>query len=336
MKEDKPLVSVVLCTYNQEKYLSVALDSVLSQETDFPFEIILSDDSSTDSTPMICADYAARYPDIIRYFENEHNKGLIRNYFDSIKAARGRYIADIAGDDRWSDKKKLQKQALILESDESVTLCHGGWKKFTDDGDLFRPEGFFNSEKIIKVEGDEILDDLLSHRKDRYFVHLSSAMFRRDTALNLVERYPDLFNDPSLPCEDFQLTSMLAAEGKFVYLPECLLHYRVGQVSLSSTEDSLKTVSFVCRVIKLTRAVNSHLGRSADNIRDYCRFNLQYALMQAFINEDEAARDYTEDFVKETGMPSAVSIKSRITLLLMRNRSVWRLARRLHGRIKGG
>lgn len=336
MKEEKPLVSVVLCTYNQEKYLSEALDSVLSQETDFPFEIILADDSSTDATPMICADYSSRYPDVIRYVRNKRNKGLIRNYFDSIKSARGKYIADIAGDDRWSDRKKLQKQAYILENDESVILCHGGWKKFTDEGELFRPEGFFDSEKSIKVDGREILDDLLSHRKDRYFVHLSSAMFRRDAVVKLVERYPDLFNDASLPCEDFQLTSMLAAEGKFVYLPECLLHYRVGQVSLSSTEDSLKTVSFVCRVIKLTRAVNRHLGRSADTIRDYCRFNLQYALMQAFINEDEAARDYAEDFIKETGMLSTVSIKSRITLLLMRNRSVWRFARRLHRRIKGG
>lgn len=84
-----PKVSVIVCTYNQEQTIARSLESILTQKTDFPYEIILADDCSSDSTPEICADYARRYPDIIRPFLNKRNKGVVDNYFDCVEACRG-------------------------------------------------------------------------------------------------------------------------------------------------------------------------------------------------------------------------------------------------------
>ena len=93
--KDCPLVSVVVCTYNQQNYIRDALDSILAQETDFAFEIILSDDCSNDRTPQICQEYADKYPEIIRFYHNKTNKGLVLNYYDSIRLAKSKYIDTI-------------------------------------------------------------------------------------------------------------------------------------------------------------------------------------------------------------------------------------------------
>lgn len=140
--QSAPKVSVIVCTYNQEHSIGRALDSILSQEVSFPYEIILADDCSSDRTPEICKIYQSRHPKIIRLFLNQRNKGIVDNYFDCIEECKGEYIADLAGDDEWIANDKLQKQADILDSDPSIVLCHTGWKQRYPDGTVSTPEGF--------------------------------------------------------------------------------------------------------------------------------------------------------------------------------------------------
>ncbi|MGN1340563.1 MAG: glycosyltransferase family 2 protein, partial [Oscillospiraceae bacterium] len=108
------LVSVVLVCYNQEKYIAQALDSVLMQKTDFPFEIIVGDDASGDTTPDIVMQRCEQYPDRIRFIRRETNIGATRNAYELMLLCRGRYIAYLEGDDYWTDEYKLQKQADFL------------------------------------------------------------------------------------------------------------------------------------------------------------------------------------------------------------------------------
>ena len=124
MEMSTPLASIVVITYNQEHSLPVTLDSLLAQKTDLPFEIVVGDDCSKDGTRQVLADYAARYPDIIRPVYNERNLGILGNYVSTLSHCRGKYLAACAGDDFWSDEEKLSLQVGIMENDPSIGLVY--------------------------------------------------------------------------------------------------------------------------------------------------------------------------------------------------------------------
>ena len=87
------MLSVVMTTFNHERYIATAIESVLRQQTDFPIEIVIGEDCSTDRTLNIVLDYQSQYPEAIRIVRTETNVGWRANYRRTIAAARGRYIA---------------------------------------------------------------------------------------------------------------------------------------------------------------------------------------------------------------------------------------------------
>ena len=113
---NQPLVTVLITTYNQERYIGKAIDSVLAQKTDFPFEVYISEDCGTDGTCAILQDYAAHFPDIIRLNLREQNAGISRNWYEGLCAAKGQYVCTLEGDDWWRDDHKLQKQVDFLRA----------------------------------------------------------------------------------------------------------------------------------------------------------------------------------------------------------------------------
>lgn len=108
-------ISVYVPTYFHEKYIRQALDSILAQKTTYSYEIVISDDGSTDSTMQIVNEYVSKYPDIIRAFHHEKNQGIPKNIFFVRSQCKGRYLAGLAGDDYWINEEKLQKQAEFLD-----------------------------------------------------------------------------------------------------------------------------------------------------------------------------------------------------------------------------
>ncbi|MGB9736101.1 MAG: glycosyltransferase family 2 protein, partial [bacterium] len=99
MQEDKaPKVSVCITTYNHEKFIKEAIDSVLAQETNFNYDIVISDDFSTDKTQEILKKYQQAYPDKIHLMLNKINVGAIKNFNQALKACKGEYIAILDGD----------------------------------------------------------------------------------------------------------------------------------------------------------------------------------------------------------------------------------------------
>lgn len=118
-------VSVLILSYYHEKYIAQALDSVLMQQTDLTYEILVGDDASGDRTPEILKDYAARYPEIVKPVLREENLGANRNSVDMGRRAVGKYIAFLEGDDFWLDPKKLQKQYDFMESHPEYSACFG-------------------------------------------------------------------------------------------------------------------------------------------------------------------------------------------------------------------
>lgn len=115
MQLKKPRISVIIITYNQEKYLSQAIESVLLQKTEFSYELIISDDCSSDTTPEIIQLYADKHDHIIPLL-NDENCGASANYMQAVKYARGEYVVVFEGDDYWIDENKLQIQAEFLDT----------------------------------------------------------------------------------------------------------------------------------------------------------------------------------------------------------------------------
>ena len=117
-----PLVSVVMITYNHSPFLRTAMDGVLSQRTDFPFEFIVADDASTDGAVDIIREYASNHEEVVPVFQPENSKGF-KNMYDALSHVRGRYVAFCEGDDYWTDPCKLQQQVDFLEAHADFNVC---------------------------------------------------------------------------------------------------------------------------------------------------------------------------------------------------------------------
>ena len=120
----EPVVSICCITYNHEKYIEETIDSFLMQETDFPFEIVIGEDCSTDNTRKIVEKYKEMYPNIIKLIVSENNVGMQANGQRTMEACIGEYMALCEGDDYWTDKNKLQIQKDFLESNPEYIICY--------------------------------------------------------------------------------------------------------------------------------------------------------------------------------------------------------------------
>lgn len=149
----QPLLSIVCHTFNQENYLEETIKGFLLQKTNFPFEIILHDDASTDGTSKIIKKYENLYPNQITAIlqtENKYSKNInIWSEF-TFPAAKGKYIAICEGDDYWTDENKLQKQVDFLEQNPEYVVC---WTDYLNyNGTDFTENNFKISDKIFKID----------------------------------------------------------------------------------------------------------------------------------------------------------------------------------------
>ena len=177
----KNIISVIITTYNQESTIARTLDSVLAQRCQWPIEIVLGEDCSTDGTRDICRQYAEKHADTIRLFANERNKGVIDNYFDCLLQCKGKYIADCAGDDFWTDEHKLQKQLEVMEAHPEVTIAHTEWLYYdeTTNATTTPPPAVFTRPL---TDGKLMLPAIIT-QTNRPVVHLCTSLYRAETIL---------------------------------------------------------------------------------------------------------------------------------------------------------
>lgn len=130
--EGKNIVSVFMLVYNQEKYIEQTLDSILQQNTNFPFNIVIGEDCSTDNSKGILEEYLEKYPGKIKIIHSNENVGLMGNFIRTIRECDGKYIAICDGDDYWIDENKLQIQVDFLEQHPDFSIV------FTNKNDLYK------------------------------------------------------------------------------------------------------------------------------------------------------------------------------------------------------
>ena len=128
------VVSICCITYNHAQFIRKCLDGFLMQKTDFPVEILIHDDCSTDGTTEIIREYEAKYPDLIFPLyeeENQYQKGKAAEIdFYNYRRARGKYIAYCEGDDYWTDPLKLQKQVDFMETNPEYSVCFHAFEEY--------------------------------------------------------------------------------------------------------------------------------------------------------------------------------------------------------------
>ncbi len=213
--KDTPKVSVTVVTYNHGDWLAECLESIVSQETDFSFEVVVGDDASTDGrTTEVLEEYSKKYPEIIIPIFRKKNIGPIANYFDVVRRSKGRYIAHVDGDDVMLSKK-LQIQADFLDNNlDFVMAVH----------EMFSLSEKYTSEFAVNDSLPEVGDvyDLL--RCGCYFSH-SSKMYRSDAILT---------REAKLPVVDYFLHIEHAMRGKIFYDKNIFGGHRLHTQGMSS------------------------------------------------------------------------------------------------------
>ena len=206
---NRPKVSVVTTTHNQEDFARDAFDSFIAQQIDFPMEIIVADDASTDSTRAIIQEYVDRYPHLFRPILRPKNLGLNRNLVGALSAARGTYIALCEGDDYWIDPLKLTKQVAFLDRHPKTAVCFHPVRVIWEDGRV-EDEDF----PPVIWRDDLSLDTLIR----RNFIQTNSVVYRR------LPRYSRIPADV-MPLDHY-LHVRHAFSGSIAMLPETMSVYR--------------------------------------------------------------------------------------------------------------
>jgi glycosyltransferase involved in cell wall biosynthesis len=240
-------LSIVMITYNHERFIAQALSSILKQHVNFNFEIIVADDCSTDGTRAIVKNFHGRYPDKIIPLLRERNLGAMRNFKETLATCRGQYVAVLEGDDYWTCSDKVQKQVDFLDGHPDHAVCCARA--------LFVDETVTGHSFVAPVipAGSYTIRDLF----DQNLVVTCTVMYR----WGLVGSLPDWVL--SLKMADWPLHILVGRSGKIRLLDEVMSVYRIhpggAWSSLSQAEQLLAS-------IQMLKAVDKHLGCQYTNL----------------------------------------------------------------------
>lgn len=232
------LISICCITFNHELYVAQALDSFLLQESSFPYEIVISDDCSTDRTLEILKQYKERYPDLIRLHTNTTNIGMMPNFLKALMACKGEYIAICEGDDYWTNPFKLQKQVDFLEANQDFSVCFHRVEELRNVKDFVKDTLVQNSESERVFTKSDILKG--------NFIHTPSVVFR-----NHFDELPEWVLQ--MQVGDYPLHIYNASFGKIKYFPDVMAVYRLhNSSSWSSLHDFIRQriwMILLCNII---------------------------------------------------------------------------------------
>ncbi len=222
----KPLISVVLCSYNRAEYIGRAIDSVLNQKTEFSYEIIIGDDASTDDSAEILMSYQQKYPEIFTIILHQKNNGAGSNWAQLIQISKAKYIALCDDDDYWHDENKLQLQVKLLENDKAIGLVHTDFRYF------FPSKNKFKEIKINNKVRESLFHSLFD---GEYLIINSTVVFRRE----LIEKYVNLedYKKYNFPTQDWVTWMQIAKYTKFEHIPVLTSTYCVSNESVTRTRD---------------------------------------------------------------------------------------------------
>lgn len=292
-------VSVLCTAYNHEKYIRSALEGILSQKTDFDYEVLVHDDASTDGTAGIIREYAERYPQLIKpIYQSENQYSKRRDLYREIliPEAKGTYIAICEGDDYWIDENKLQMQVDFLDQNSSYAACvHNCYKldMMTDCRTVMYGEADYDIQTADVLVGGSCC------------YQTASLLCRREAFSDLPPFVPGFF--------DYPFSIHLSLLGPIRFLGRIMSVYRVGTESSWTTankKDMHKNAMFHTYVSQMLQAVNDYTNHAYDQqIRELVCYNNYKALYFDEKYSEMRAPEYRELYRRES---RASKIKMRL------------------------
>lgn len=262
---ETPLVSICSITYNHAPFIRQCLDGFLMQQCNFPIEIIINDDCSTDGTTEIIREYAEKYPDKIFPIFHEENlyfqgvRGMFQKFV--FPKARGKYIALCEGDDYWTDPLKLQKQVDFLESHPDYSMC-------------------FHKAEVVAESGAEAPAIYEGIEEREYFseeilifkphIPTASCVMRRNVALN-VPSHPDFI------VGDILVFATAYVCGKVYGMNEVMSIYRRH---LGGWTYGKESIDFLQNIVKHDVAMLQSYPRNVIKSRHYLTTHRFYTLFK--------------------------------------------------------
>ena len=285
-----PLVSVLLVCYNQQALIGRALQGATMQQTDFPFEVVVGDDHSTDGTREVCEAQAQLHPNRIRLLPDEgRNIGLSHNMLRTLQVCRGQFIAYLEGDDYWTDPNKLQRQADILRHEQDVVLVHTNCELWDIETDSRTPNFIhFDGEQCVRelhggIEGIEA--EFVGHFRP---IKTSTCMYRRAVMDEILCEDKEAYCRPEFPTQDFALFLDMAYHGRFAFIDEDTTVIGLHD-SLSAAEDEPRLWHFRSGFYRLGCYYINKYHLSAETSRPWFRKELHWLLHHAVATPSRSA-----------------------------------------------
>jgi glycosyltransferase involved in cell wall biosynthesis len=239
----KPLVSIKMITYNHAPFIAQAIEGVLQQKTNFPFELVIGEDCSTDGTREIVFDYKEKFPDIIRVITSEKNVGMKKNSLRVLNACRGKYFAFCEGDDYWQNPDKMQKQVDYLESHPECGLVYSSYDVY-HVGPQEKIHDYIKYRNWQMPDNPSIFDFLGNKNEIGYGILTCTVMLRRALYEQIMEADPYLHQNDRFLMGDTQLWAEMSTLSHLHYIPESLATHNLIGESATRSKDVRKTLRF--------------------------------------------------------------------------------------------
>ncbi len=299
---DEIKVSIICNAYNHEKYIRDALEGFVTQKTNFPFEILVHDDASTDNTADIIREYEEKYPELVKPIyqtENQYSKGIGAPRIFQEPRVKGKYIAFCEGDDYWIDPLKLQKQYDAMEAHPEVDICsHSSIRVDANSGkelEVTRPK---TETAILPIE-DIILGG-------GGYVDTASLFYRTEIIKNPPNFRKFMYLDYTL-----QMTGAL--RGGMLYLDEKMSVYRsmtAGSWTVRMFADKEKFVKHKSKLIEMLRIMNEDThGKYEPIINKRIKFIQVEQLIHLDKCKEVLSKEYRDVF-------NCLPMKDRITTII--------------------
>lgn len=274
----QPLVAVFMVTYNHERYIEQAIESVLMQKTNFPIKLFIGEDCSTDKTASICLKYQKENPEIVEVFISKENIGASKNallIFGKCFSSKAKYIAMLEGDDYWTDPYKLQKQVNFLEANDDFVICFHNLMIMYEDG---RETHLSNLEDQKEVS---FIEDLAQGN----YIYTASCVFRN----GLINEFPEWYNNS--PVGDYVIHMLNAKHGPIKYLPEIMAVYRVHK---GGTWENKGIIFRVEKWVELLELMKNHFNPGVKKIFEQIQSNHYSILINHYQDNAYKCKHYSK------------------------------------------
>ena len=285
------MVSIECTSYNHEDFIAEALDSMLMQQTNFAFEILIHDDASTDGTTDIIRRYEQKYPEIVKPIyqtENQYSKGVLVELFNHERA-KGKYMAICEGDDYWTDPNKLQKQVDYMEAHPECSMCVHAAERVSaitkKTVSAIRPSQgnkIFSVEEVIEGGGDLFATNSIVYSREK------------------IPKMPEFYLNATIG--DYPLVICGALNGTVYYMDENMAAYRVevkGSWTAVQVSDVSKKQEHLQEVAAMLDEINVYTNYKYDYVISRTkRRDRFYILLKQLRIKETLKRGYRQFYMK--------------------------------------